>query len=57
MGQEEHTTHNIKITTHIKNTIDKVHSGVGSLKSVLPEDGPVRSKHIAPNRIYILMTF
>jgi hypothetical protein len=34
---------------HIKTITDKVHSAVDSLKSVLPEDGPVRPKHVAPN--------
>jgi hypothetical protein len=59
-GQEEQTFHNIKIImTHIKNTIKKAHSAVDSLKSGLPEDGPVRPKHVAPitECIYILMTF
>jgi hypothetical protein len=51
LGQEEQTFHNIKIImTHIKNTTDKVHSAVDSLRIMLPEDGPVRPKHVAPTQ-------
>jgi hypothetical protein len=44
---------------YFKSNIDNVHSAVDSL-SVLPEDGPVRPKHVVQTHklyVYILVTF
>jgi hypothetical protein len=41
-------------TKYFKSTIDKVHSALGSLNNMLPEEGPVWSKHVAhKHRMYI----